>query len=382
MTALPTLPTPHRLLILAAASVSLLSPPSIKADEDGAERYRQLNLVADQGGVAILQDSDLVNAWGISHGPGTPFWISDNHTGKSTLYAVTYDSSGAVSVVKAELFVDFPAGGDPTGGSPTGQLFNDTGAFNGDAFIFSSEDGAISGWRGALGTTPGTPVETLTARDGAVYKGITLAHTSKGPMLLAANFSEATIDAYDASMNLVQYTEPNAPAGYAPFNIQSVADVFVVTFAKQDDQKMDDDPGRGRGFIDLFDPETGQFTRIATGSEAGGHLHDINSPWGVALAPSTFGAHAGELLIGNFGSGTIMGFDSQSAKFRGLLKAEHGGPVVIHGLWALIFGGGGRDGRPETLYFTAGPAKENQGIFGSLDPLVRHENDDDQGEND
>ena len=123
--------------------------------------------------------------------------------------------------------------GIPGEGNPTGQLFNGTGAFNGDLFIFASEDGTISGWRGDLLTS----AETLVTRRTAVYKGITIAMTASGPVLLAANFAEGTIDVYDTSLNLAQFSDPKAPAGYAPFNVLSVAGRVFVTFAKQDDAK-------------------------------------------------------------------------------------------------------------------------------------------------
>ena len=159
------------------------------------------------------------------------------------------------------------------------------------------------------------------------------------PVLLAANFSEGTLDAYDTNLALVaQFTDPRAPAGYAPFNVQSVAGMIFVTFAKQDAEKEDDVKGRGHGLIDVFDPATATFHRLATGTDAGGRLPQINSPWGVALAPNTFGEHAGQLLVGNFGSGTIMAFDS-TGRFRGLLEGtgneEHfAGAAELHGAFA------------------------------------------------
>ena len=345
---------------------------SALADSAKATRYLQTNLVSDQPDVALLQDTNLVNAWGMSFGPTTPFWISDNGTGLATLYAVTNDAMGTVHVVKQGLKVTIPGEGNPTG-----QLFDGTGAFNGDIFIFVSEDGTVSGWRPALGTA----AETLTARDSAIYKGVTRVDTTAGPMLLAANFSEGTIDAYDASFNLTQFSDPHAPAGYAPFNVQLVAGAVFVTFAKQDADKEDDVAGPGHGLIDIFNPETGVFRRFATGSDAGGHLRAINSPWGITLAPKSFGKHGDQLLVGNFGSGTIMVFEADG-KFRGQLLGLHRGPVVIEGLWALGFGNGGRGGNPDTLYFTAGPDDESHGLFGSLQPVPKkhdkHDGDDDE----
>ena len=330
--------------------------------------YRQVNLVSDRPGVALLQDTNLVNAWGISFSPTSPFWVSATETGRSVLYAVTNDAFGIAHVAKQGLEVTIPGEGNVTG-----QLFNNTPGFNGDLFIFVSEDGTISGWRGALGTA----AEILATRPTAVYKGVTLATTTQGPVLLAANFSEGTIDAYGTNLApLRRFSDPHAPAGYAPFNVQSIEGHIFVTFAKQDAGKEDDVAGRGHGLIDVFNPETGTFHRFATGSDAGGRLHEINSPWGVTLAPSTFGRHANELLVGNFGSGTIMAFEADG-EFRGLLKSIDGGPVAIEGLWALRFGNGGRAGVPGTLYFSAGPEEETHGLFGSLEPVKKHDGDDD-----
>jgi uncharacterized protein (TIGR03118 family) len=355
----------HRLGLFLAAALLALACRQASAwgdgDRDGA--YQQTNLVADLPGVALLQDTNLVNAWGISFSATSPFWISDNGSGLSTLYAVTYDTNGTVQVAKQGLQVGIP--GD---GTPTGQLFNSTTNFHTNLFIFASEDGTISGWRSALGTT----AETLVSRSNAVYKGITLIMTAVGPELLAANFAEGTLDAYDTNLTLVaQYMDPRAPKGYAPFNVQLLGGIVFVTFAKQDAAKHDDDPGPGHGLIDVFNPATGKFHRFATGSKAGGNLREINSPWGLALSPTNFGAHADQLLVGNFGSGTIMAFDADG-RFKGLLEGRHEWPIVIDGLWGLAFGNGGKAGRPGTLYFTAGPNGEGNGLFGALDPVPEH----------
>jgi len=329
---------------------------------ENAKHYRQTNLVSDVPDVALLTDPDLVNAWGIAFSPSSPFWINDNGTGMSTIYAVTDDAQGMVQVVKQGLVVTIPGEG-----TPTGQLFDASGSFHGDIFISATEDGIISGWRNPLGTA----AEVLVNRPTAIYKGVTRATTTAhGPVLLAANFSEGFIDSYGANLALIaQYRDDSAPAGYAPFNVQNLGGTIYVTFAKQDDQHHDDVGGPGHGLIDTFDPETGTFTRLATGKDAGGKLREIDSPWGLALAPVTFGKHAGELLVGNFGSGTVMTFDPMDGKFHGLLEScEKHQPVMIDGLWGLSFGNGAKAGHPGTLYFTAGPGGEGHGLFGSLDP--------------
>jgi uncharacterized protein (TIGR03118 family) len=323
------------------------------------EHYLQDNLVSDLPGVAQLQDTNLANAWGITFSGTGPFWVANNVSGKATLYAVTNDASGAEFVTKQSLEVTIPGAG-----RPTGTISNNKGGFNGDIFLFASLDGRISGWRSALGTA----AETLATRPTAIYTGLAHATNSSGPLLLVANFAEGTIDAYGTNASLVaQFSDASVPAGYAPFNVQTINGAVFVTFAKQDASTHGAAFGVGHGLIDLFDPQTGAFHRFATGSDAGGRLREINSPWGVALAPISFGTHGGELLVGNLGSGTIMAF-GPDGEFHGLLKAIHGGPVVIERLWGLSFGNGGRGGSVDTLFFTAGPEAESHGLFGSLRP--------------
>jgi uncharacterized protein (TIGR03118 family) len=373
-------PTNRRSSLLFSAALSTLAClPSVAKEEwhgdDG--HYQQINLVSDIAGVAQVQDTNLVNGWGISFHPGFAFWVSDNGTGKTTLYSVTNDASGAPHASRDDgsgmpspgtvpLVVSIP--GD---GTPTGQVANSTDGFNSDLFLFASEDGTISGWRPDLGNA----AETLVKREGAVYKGITLVTEDDGStLLLAANFREATVDAYDANLNLVgQYSDRYAPDGYAPFNVQTIGQVVVVTFAKQDAARQNDVPGRGHGLIDILNPQTGAFRRFATGSAAGGKLRAINSPWGVVLAPSTFGKHANQLLVGNFGSGTIMGFETDG-DFRGLLKGSEECPITIDGLWGLTFGAGGASGVATDLYFSAGPNGEQHGLFGVIQPLNDNDN--------
>ena len=370
--------------LVSAALLTMVWTNSFAKDNKGhgndkVTSYRQINLVSDQPGVALLQDTNLVNAWGVSFSSTSPFWVSDNGTGKATLYAVTNDASGSPHVTKVGLEVKIPGEGNPTG-----QVFNDTTNFHGDLFIFVSEDGTISGWRGALGTS----AEVLATRPTAVYKGVTLVAAPGGPVLLAANFSEGTVDAYDGNLSLIgQLSDSRAPAGYAPFNVQSLDGLIFVTFAKQDADKHDDVRGPGHGLIDVLNLHRQRFHRFVTGSDAGGRLRAIDSPWGVALAPDRFGKHAGQLLVGNFGSGTIMAFE-EHGRFQGFLETHPREPVVIEGLWALTFGNGGRGGVPETLYFTAGPDGESHGLFGSLEPVrKRHghdnkDNDDDDDDDD
>lgn|SRR4051812_37802011 len=355
-----TTPSPlNSLAFFGAIAVLAIAGSASRASDANGGHYLQTNLVSDQDGVARLTDKDLVNAWGISLSSTSPFWVSDNGTGKSTLYAVTNDSSAVTHVVKQGLIVQIPGKG-----TPTGQVFDGAGHFNHDIFIFASEDGTISGWRGALGTN----AEVLALRTNAVYKGITVASNASSPVILAANFAERTIDVYSTNLVLAgQFPDLSAPAGYAPFNVQNLGGIVFVTFAKQNPGTADDLGGTGHGFIDIFDPSSLAFRRFATGSDAGGTNRDFNSPWGLAVSPAGFGKYSDDLLVGNFGSGTIMAFDS-NGNFQGLLKAHHGGPLTIDGLWGLTFGNDHSAGKANTLYFSAGPSEESHGLFGSLAP--------------
>jgi uncharacterized protein (TIGR03118 family) len=385
-----------RLAARLAGYLAVLTALTMASEADGASKgnhshkgkhkghqfqYLQTDLVSDLPGVAMLQDSNLVNAWGMSMSPSSPFWVSATETGLALVYSVTNDADGDSYVTKVPLEVRIPGEGNVTG-----QVFNNTSGFHSNAFLFVSEDGTVSGWRSSLGTT----AETLFVRTGAVYKGATLITDAAGPKLLAANFAEGTVDVYDGNLNPPQqFSDPRAPAGYAPFNVQVAGGHVFVTFGKQDDEKEEDVPGPGHGLIDVFIPATGTFHRFATGTDAGGRLNEINSPWGVALAPEGFGNHGDELLVGNFGTGTIMAFEADG-EFRGLLEGVDGDPVAIDGLWALSFGNGARAGVPSTLYFKAGPEDETHGLFGSLQAVRKSsgqggggndDDDDDQGEN-
>lgn len=350
----------------AAALLALTCLPALARDNSDRHElvYAQSNLVSTIPGIAQLTDPDMTNSWGVTFSATGPFWVSDNGTGKATLYTVTNDSSGAAHVTKSGLIVAIPGEG-----TPTGVVFDGNGSFNGDIFLFVSEDGTISGWRPALGTN----AEVLTSAPNSVYKGVALAMTKEGPLLLAANFAQGTLDAYGANSVtnfalLAQFRDPRAPAGYAPFNIREIKNFFFVTFAKQNAAKHDDVPGPGHGLIDVFNPVNGKFVRFATGSDAGGKLDAINSPWGLALAPKSFGLKADRLLVGNFGNGTIMTFNG-GGQFGGLLEGTDNSPIEIDGLWALNFGNGVNAGVPGTLYFSAGPNGESDGLFGMLTPV-------------
>jgi len=309
----------------------------------------------------------LKNAWGISHSGSSPFWVSDNGAGVATLYGVNPTTN---AVTKISLTAD-PSGGvvipatPPGSGTPTGQVFNTasaTGAFDGDLFLFVSEDGTISGWRGQLGTVAEV-LQTGFATN--VYKGTTEITTGGHSYLLSANFRAGTIDVLKgdnaAPALLGKFVDPNLPSGYAPFNIQVLGNRIYVTYALQDSAKHDDDPGAGHGFVDAFDLQGNLLGRIGTRGP-------LDSPWGLAIAPSSFTGIAGDLLVGNFGDGTINVFnpDPTTPGFLGALNGTDGKPIVIDGLWGLIPGNDGSGGSIQDIYFAAGPNGEMNGLFGVL----------------
>ena len=195
-----------------------------------------------------------------------------------------------------------------------------------------------------------------------MYKGLAIADTDDGPYLYAANFRHGTVDVYDQNFNLVKgFSDPNVPRGFAPFNVQVLDGKLFVSFALQDDQKHDDVAGPGNGFVDEFDLNGNMLQRVASNGP-------LNSPWGLAIAPQGFGKLAGDLLVGNFGDGTINAYSLKNDHFMGKLLGSDGTPITIGDLWALTPGNGGSGGDPNTIYFTAGLMNEAQGLFGSLTP--------------
>ena len=333
-------------------------------------KFQQTNLVSDQPAVAQFQDPSLVNAWGISGSPtGSPFWISDNGTGVSTLYSVP--GSGPPSVTKNMLTVTIPpASGMPGDTSaPTGQVFNNTSGFNlknGNGnpalFLFASEDGAISGWNGGTNAV----IEVNNDKNAnpflnAVYKGLAISGspTSEGT-LYAANFRSGYVEMYDSNFSFLgQFTDPTLPGGYAPFNDQVIGSKLYVTYALQDNDKHDDVAGAGHGFVDVFNLDGAFDERLVSQGP-------LDSPWGLSLAPGGFGSFGNDLLVGNFGDGRINAFDPVTGAFEGTLDGTDGNPLSIDGLWGLKFGNGGKGGSLNTLYFTAGPDGEAHGLFGAL----------------
>ena len=309
------------------------------------------NLASDVPGLALTTDPGLVNAWGMASSATSPLWINANGSGLSEIY------NGAG--IKQALVVTIP--GD---GSVTGIAFgNVAGSFNGDAFLFVSEDGTVSGWRGALGTTAETLVPASASN---VYKGSAFATVSGSSYLYAANFHAGTIDVLKGTAATPalsgNFTDPNLPAGYAPFNIQNLGGTLYVTYARQDAAGHDEVSGAGLGYVDAFSPQGQLLSRVASQGS-------LNAPWGLAIAPSSFGAWAGSLLVGNFGDGRINAFDATTHAFLGQITDGNGAPLAIDGLWAITPGNGGSAGSQSLLYFSAGPDGETHGLLGVLTPV-------------
>jgi len=331
-----------------------VAPPATRADLTG---FHQTNLVTS------ATDSDLINPWGLVSSPtGSPIWVSDNGTGHSTLY------DGFTGAKQARVVnIRSITGGGATS-PPTGVVFNgDMANFLGDRFIFATEDGQLNGWQAALDTT----AAVRAAIPGAVYKGLAI-NALTNDTLYAANFANGNVDVFDSAYALTGplFTDPNLPAGYAPFNVQFLGGKLYVTFALKKPGTDDDDPGQGRGIIDVVDPVTHAFTRLATGSAAGGTATSLDSPWGLALAPASFGPFGGDLLVGNFGDGKINAFDPTTGAFLGTLSDPNGNPLVNPGLWGLMFGtGGNAGGDPDALYFTAGGTNEDTGVLGRINAV-------------
>jgi uncharacterized protein (TIGR03118 family) len=347
--------------------------------------------------IAKFFDPNLVNPWGIGESATSPFWVSDNGVGVSTLY----NTAGTPQ----SLVVSIPSPDDPLGsdGAPTGVVFNivpnPPGAFKisgvdksgnpitaAAIFLFATEDGTILGWNPGVNPAGFDPAKAgtyaiiaVTTPD-AVYKGLAIATDSGGiTRLYATNFRAGTVDVFDTSFTPVHdagaFVDHALPRGYAPFNIVPIPTNaprrarstppdrtrLFVTYAVQDADKKDDVAGQSHGIVDTFDLDGSMPQRFAQHGQ-------LDSPWGVALAPDDFGSLGGALWIGNFGNGHINAYDPATGRFIGKVRNPHGQAIVIDGLWTIRFGNGGNGGMKDVLYFTAGPNDEADGLFGCLRP--------------
>jgi len=321
------------------------------------DRYVQTNLVSDVPGLAAHTDPNLVNAWGITAGPTTPWWVNSAGRGLS----LVYDANGNPFPIANPIRVTIP----PPGGSvPTGIVFNGTTDFaiapgRPANFLFASATGTISGWNGAISGSTATIVVTT---PGAAYTGLTIGQMGGANFLYAANFAAGRVDVFDANFARVTlpagaFQDPTIPAGFAPFNIENIGGNIFVTFAKQGAGESVNGPGLG--FVDKFSSNGALLLRLQTGSW-------MNAPWAVVMAPAGFGTLSGQLLVGQFGSGQIAAFNAQTGQFTGLMLGINGAPIEISGLWGLRFGNGATAGSPTDLYFAAGINDEANGLFGRL----------------
>ncbi|MGH9663828.1 MAG: TIGR03118 family protein [Bryobacteraceae bacterium] len=347
-----------------AAAVLLCCPILVPFPAEGAaiNAFFPTNLVSDLSGVAAHQDPHLVNPWGITFSGTSPIWISDNGTGLSTVYNGAGQSFPTANPIV--VTVPPPAGGTPPS-APTGVVFNGGSSFGASRFIFATEDGTIAGWTGGSSAT----LRVDNSAAGAVYKGLATGNNGS-TLLYAANFNAGTIDVFDSTFAHTSvpggFTDSTIPAGFAPFNIENIGGNLYVTYAMQDAMKHDDVAGPGNGYVDVFDTNGNLIKRLVSKGA-------LNSPWGMALAPSTFGPFGNDLLIGNFGSGMINAYDPASGAFLGTLQNSSGSAFVEPGLWGLAFGNGARGTSKDSLYFTAGipgpDSLEDHGLFGSVNPV-------------
>src|SRR5262245_11692371 len=356
-------------------------------------------ILVDRFGIVhhpFVLEPNLVNPWGTAESSGSPIWVADNGRGVSTLYNI----GGGAPISTVPLVVSVPVPGDALNqaGAPTGAAFNTAVATqqfkisgfdrNGvpatapALFMFATEDGTIVGWNpginppgfdinraGSYGIVAVNNSATPTAPDGAVYKGLAIATDATGSAFLyATNFRAGTVENYDGSFHRVPlgagaFIDRRLPHGYAPFNIVLADSRLFVTYAKQGRAKHDDEAGHGRGVVNTFDLSGRMLARF---TEHGA----LNSPWGLAQAPASFGQFAGAVLIGNFGDGRIHAYDPNNGRFLGPVVNSLGQKIMIDGLWSLSVGNGKAGGDGDTIYFTAGPNGEKDGLLGSLRPVA------------
>jgi len=388
-------PLSRSLASAVVIAVALTGATAVRADDEGFKIQRNAyvvnKLVSDQNGVANFHDPVLRNAWGVAFTPNnSPFWIADNASGCSTLY----DGTGAKQSLQVKIPLPDnsvpstacqPASSqtNPTPAAPTGLVWNPTtstttgflvpGTNIPASFIFATEDGTISAWAGTIPDPSQAVIAVDNSGSGAVYKGLVFGVNVHGVFLFATNFNARTIDVFAPNGSAGfrpttnqevegDFTDPKIPAGFAPFGIENIDGNLFVSYAKQDAAKHDDVAGRGNGFVDVFDTNGNLLRRFASRGS-------LNSPWGMTRASFAFGRFSGDILIGNFGNGKINAFDSQG-RFLDELDRPNGKPLVIDGLWKLILGGG-RNSSPDTLYFTAGPNDEKDGLFGTITPASK-----------
>jgi uncharacterized protein (TIGR03118 family) len=356
--------------LVAAAAPALAAPAAQLPDV-----FTKVNLISNLTTQhASLTDPNLKNAWGITAGPSTPIWVSDNNSGKATVY------SGGINGSKVMLQLTVPV----PGGNPTGQVFNSTKGFpvggaSGSPAIFildtdsigsTQTPGQIEAWDGgAKFVVEDSPTGGPGGRTpkGAIFKGLAIASTKAGPELFATDVANARVEIFNGKFAPVsapgEFTDPHLPAGYAPFGIQALGGDIYVSYGKQNAQKTDVVPGAGLGVVDVYSVNGALLHHLVSN----GPGSPLNEPWGLAIAPVGFGPFAGDLLVGNLGNGWINAFNPLTGVFQGVLDNSSGYPITINGLWGLrvgnsVFGG------PSSLVFSAGPSNYSNGLVGIIKP--------------
>ncbi|MCU1266337.1 MAG: hypothetical protein JWM21_2655 [Acidobacteria bacterium] len=326
----------------------------------GVNNYRQTDLVSDVPSLAQILDPRLVNPWGIAESATSPFWVANQGTSTATLYG---GDVGGNPLTKNTLNVTIP------GGVPTGTVFNGgsdfvitAGGGTGPArFLFASLSGNITAWRA------GTAAIIAASHPGHVYTGLAIGNNGVANFLYAADFANRKIDVYDKNFALAtlagNFTDPTLPAGYAPFNAQNLGGKIYVMYAKVDPATGEDEAGVGNGFVSTFDTNGNFLQRLISNGA-------LNSPWGVTLAPTSFGKFGDTLLVGNFGDGRINAYAPTTGAFLGTLNDQSGHVLEIEKLWAITFGNGVGGGDQNTLYFNAGLGDEDHGLVGKLQPAI------------
>jgi uncharacterized protein (TIGR03118 family) len=350
--------------LLALAILGCASGANAQVDTAAASHfYRAHALVSDGAVPADVTDPNLVNPWGLAFNPTAVAWVADNGTGVSTLY----DGKGAIQ----PLVVKIPPAKIGDGlGHPTGIVFNGSSDFvvskggnsSASVFLFASEDGSISGWSPNVDLNHAVRVIDNSA-SGAVYKGLAMGSDGTQNLIYATDFHNGRVDVFNAHFGKVSrpgaFQDSAVPAHFAPFGIQAVSGDIVVTYAKQDSQRHDNLDGAGLGFVDVYSTHGTLIRRFATRGA-------LNAPWGVALAPASFGQFGGAMLVGNFGDGRINAYDPVTGNFMGGLKDSAGQSISIDGLWGIAFGNGVAGQAKNALFFAAGINDEADGEYGVI----------------
>lgn len=356
----------HR-ITLAGALFALMAPSAF-ADDAATVHHRphvayESQVLVSNGAIpAPFTDPNLINGWGVAFNPNGFVWVSSADAGKSVLY----NGNGEPQ----SLVVSIPGPGGSMG-NPTGIVFSggmdfvvSNGTTNGPArFLFATEQGTIAGWAPNVSVTNALTAVDNSASD-AAYTGLALSGDGSTHLLYACNFSQRRIDVFDGAFNPVSvpggFVDRHIPDTYAPFGIQAIGGDIYVTYAKQESPGSDEElTGPGRGFVNVFDPQGHLVRRIASRGP-------LNAPWGIALAPASFGPLGGALLIGNLGDGTIDAFGPRTGNFLGRLKDETNHAIRIDGLWGIQFGNGIEAQQTNALFWAAGPNDEEDGAYGVI----------------